>query len=514
MTKKIIELDELAKIVSRLKSEGKKIVHCHGVFDLLHVGHIRHLKAARKFGDVLVVTVTQDKYVGKGPHRPAFTEKLRAEAISALGCVDYVAINKWPLAVETIKLLKPDFYAKGVEYSEFSDDYTKGIIAEKDIVEKMGGKIIFTDEITFSSSSLINKYLHIFPKETSDYLTSFSKKYTPEDIINYLEKIHDLRVLVIGDAIIDEYQYGFPIGKSGKEPIIALKYLDTDSFLGGAFAVANHVANFCNEVTLLTFLGDKDSKEDFISENLNRKIRKIFFYKENSPTTIKRRYIDKSGAFIKKLLEFYVFNDEEIKGKQIGDLLKLLEEILPTYDLVIVADFGHGMINKEMRDLIIKKSVFLAVNTQTNAGNMGFNTISKYPGANYICIDEPEIRFDVQSKEGKLLDLIREVTLKLFCKKIIITRGTKGCISASVDEENKQVLNYILHPPFSDKVVDRMGAGDAFFSITAPLVALGTPMEIVGFVGNAVGSMACTIIGNKESIEKISLYKYVRALLK
>ncbi|MBU4189560.1 MAG: adenylyltransferase/cytidyltransferase family protein, partial [Candidatus Thermoplasmatota archaeon] len=195
MNKKIVELDELAKTVSKLKSQGKKVVHCHGVFDLLHVGHIRHFEVAKKFGDVLVVTLTQDKYVKKGPHRPAFTGKLRAEAIAALGCVDYVAINKWPTAVETIKLLKPDFYAKGVEYSKFSDDYTKGIITEKDMIEEVGGKIIFTDEITFSSSTLINRYLHVFPKNVEDFLFNFTKKYSSENIINYLEKIHDLKIL-------------------------------------------------------------------------------------------------------------------------------------------------------------------------------------------------------------------------------------------------------------------------------------------------------------------------------
>lgn len=115
-SKKFVELDDLTRIIQKLKKQGKKVVHCHGVFDLIHVGHIRHLKEARKFGDILIVTVTPDQYVNKGPHRPAFTEKLRAEVIASLDCVDYVAINKWPSAVETIKVLKPDYYVKGIEY--------------------------------------------------------------------------------------------------------------------------------------------------------------------------------------------------------------------------------------------------------------------------------------------------------------------------------------------------------------------------------------------------------------
>src|SRR4051794_35405598 len=114
--KKIQEIEDLARILDRLRAEGKSTVHCHGVFDLLHIGHIRHLEHAKKYGDILIVTLTADVHVNKGPDRPVFGQDLRAEAIAALGCVDYVAINRWPMAVEIIQLLKPHFYVKGVEY--------------------------------------------------------------------------------------------------------------------------------------------------------------------------------------------------------------------------------------------------------------------------------------------------------------------------------------------------------------------------------------------------------------
>ncbi len=509
MNRKIVELDELAKIVSKLKSQGKKVVHCHGVFDLLHVGHIRHFEVAKKFGDVLVVTLTQDKYVKKGPHRPAFTGKLRAEAIAALGCVDYVAINKWPTAVETIKLLKPDFYAKGVEYSKFSDDYTKGIITEKDMIEEVGGKIIFTDEITFSSSTLINRYLHVFPKNVEDFLFNFTKKYSSENIINYLEKIHDLKILVVGEAIIDEYVYGFPIGKAGKESIIALKYLKTEKFAGGTLAAANHLANFCNNVDLFTLLGDKDSQENFINEHLNRKVNRLFHYKKDAPTIVKRRFLTSNPLTnqLTKLLEYYIINDNEIDKEQSKELQVHLKEILSDYDHVLVIDYGHGMFNKEIMDLITKKSKFLAVNTQTNAGNMGFNTISKYSKADYICIDEPEIRFDARDRYARVEDLIISVTKKLACEKMILTRGTEGCMVYSHDDS-------ISIPAFSERVIDTMGAGDAFISITSPLVANNVSMDIVGFIGNAVGALKCMSIGNKEPIDKPTLYKYITSLMR
>ena len=143
---KIKTLTELAAILERERSAGKSIVHCHGVIDLLHVGHIRHLEAARKLGDVLVVTVTPDRWVNKGPHRPAFTEQLRAEALASLECVDYVALNEWPTAVETIRLLRPDFYVKGKAREAGPRDHTDAIVQEEEAVRAVGGRIHFTDE--------------------------------------------------------------------------------------------------------------------------------------------------------------------------------------------------------------------------------------------------------------------------------------------------------------------------------------------------------------------------------
>ena len=107
-TSKFRTLEELAQLIIRLKGRGKRVVLCHGVFDLLHIGHIRHFEQARRLGDVLVVTVTPDPFVNKGSHRPVFPEQLRGEAIAALDAVNYVAINRWPTAEETIRLLKPD----------------------------------------------------------------------------------------------------------------------------------------------------------------------------------------------------------------------------------------------------------------------------------------------------------------------------------------------------------------------------------------------------------------------
>ncbi len=502
---KIVELEDLAKKIAELKKQGKKVVQCHGVFDLLHVGHLRHFKQAKSFGDVLVVTVTPDRYVQKGPHRPAFTEKIRAEVLASLDIVDYVAVNKWPTAIETIKLLKPDFYVKGDEYAKIENDRTKKILDEEQAIGEVGGEIKFTQDIVFSSTSLLNKHLNIFPKEVESYLLGFSKKYTPQQVIDYIEKIKDMKILVIGEAIIDEYCYGSSLGKAGKEPMIALKYLKTEKFAGGTLAVANHLANFCGNVGLFTLLGEKNSQEDFIEKHLNKKVKRFFYAKKDSPTIVKRRFVEEPP--LRKLLEYYEFNDEHLDGEQTKRLKAELEKIISEYDLVIVADFGHGMLNGELIDAITKKAKFLAVNTQLNAGNRGYNVISKYPKVDYACIDEPELRLECRDKKTDIKELIPRIAKKVSGKKFAVTHGHKGCIVYS-DGKIETV------PALAGVVVDTMGAGDAFLSITSPLVANGAPMDVVGFVGNAAGALKVKTVGNKEPIGKVSLYKYIDSLLK
>lgn len=154
---KIIELDALAQKIQQLKLEGEKIVHCHGCFDLMHPGHIKYFQAAKKMGDVLIVTVTPDVYVDKGPGRPVFNQTLRAESIAALECVDYVAINKWPTAEETLRMLQPHIYVKGQEFENL-DDKTGKIQKEYKVLQEIGAEIRFTHEIVFSSSELLNKH--------------------------------------------------------------------------------------------------------------------------------------------------------------------------------------------------------------------------------------------------------------------------------------------------------------------------------------------------------------------
>ena len=503
---KKLELQELAEVLDQYRANSKKIVHCHGVFDLLHVGHLRHFKAAKKMADILVVTITPDRYVNKGPHRPAFPEALRAEVIAALDVVDFVAINHWPNAIETIKLLKPHFYAKGSDYKDASQDHTGGILLEEEAINSVGGQMVYTEEIMFSASKLINRHLPLFSEEVNTYLSNFSSRFNSNQILSYLNNALNLKVLVVGEAIIDEYQYCEAIGKSSKEPMLAVKHVSTECFAGGILAVANNIASFSNRVNLITFLGDKNTHERFIKKKLHPHVKPNFLHRKNSPTIVKRRFIE--SYFFTKLMEVYEINDGVLNPSDNKQLCDTLEKELPKYDLVIVMDFGHGMFSKDAIDLLCRKSKFLAVNAQSNAGNVGYQSLAKYPRSDYVCLTENEIRMETRDRRGDFEGMVLDLFNKLDYKRIMVTQGSRGCIYFTKSE------GFVQAPAFASKVIDRMGAGDAFLSVTALCVAQEAPREVVCFIGNAVGAQAVATVGHRSSIERAPLYKHIESLLK
>ena len=346
-----------------------------------------------------------------------------------------------------------------------------------------------------------------YSEETQKYLDKFFRKYSLDYILECLDNLKDLKVLVVGEAIIDEYQFGSIIGKSAKEPIIALKYIKKELYLGGSLAMANHLASFCKEVGLFAMLGEKDSHEDFIRQNLRKNIKPTFFHKGNSPTIVKRRFLE--DVTFRKLLEFYVINDSELSEEQTDKLIKKLKPLLSKYDLVVCSDFGHGMLNQKSRNLLINKVKFLALNTQANAGNFGYHTISSYPKADFLCLDEREIRLECKTKNGELEEIAKGIFEKVRSNYMIVTYGPNG----SIGYKNKSKLEVCKVPSFAIKDIDKVGAGDAFFAISSPLIYNKVPLELVCFIGNAVGALAIDIIGNKESITKKDLVSFIENIL-
>ena len=200
--------------------------------------------------------------------------------------------------------------------------------------------------------------------------------------------------------------------------------------------------------------------------------------------------------------------DNDIPEKEETKIARHLEKVIGNYDLVVVSDFGHGLLTKNLIDLICAKAKYLAVNAQTNSANIGFNMVTKYPRANCVCIDELELRFAAHDKFSDLRHLAKSVYNQIGCEHIIATRGAHGSLSYSKDNGFHET------PAFSYRVVDAIGAGDAFFAFVAPCFASGMPQELVSFIGNAVGSLAVQIVCNREPVKTVDLIKFMTRLLK
>ncbi|MDO8460026.1 MAG: PfkB family carbohydrate kinase [Nanoarchaeota archaeon] len=508
---KIKELNDLADIVSLIKKSGKKVVMCHGDFDLLHPGHLKHLIEAKELGDYLIVTLTPDGFINKGPGRPVYDQNTRLELLASLEITDYVSLNKWDTAVNTIKLIKPDFYVKGTDIlnrSTLNGTSSELLIAhleeEKRALDEVGGKLSLTEEVKFSTSDLSKQFFSTLRPELMGYINHIRDKHGAEKINSALNSLNDLKVLVVGDTIIDEYMFCDVMERAKKDPILVFRNVKNELYLGGILAIANHLSRFVKEVTLVSVLGDEYEIRSLIKSKLDNRINCSFFPDKDSITLIKRRYIEQNTN--RRIFETYNKAEYQKYSNVDEDMLKFVRENIDKFDIVLVADFGHGCISDKMRELITEKSRFLALNVQTNSGNIGYHYFTKYKRADLLSLTREEARLALQDKKSDNHELIEKVKNAINSKRVNLTLDKDGLIYS--DEENHS------SPSLATKVVDTVGAGDSVLAITSLLSYKKVHPEIIAFVGNCVGSLAVRISGNERPISPIELKALINYILK
>ena len=500
---KMVELERLAEIVAEARAEERVVAHCHGVFDLMHFGHIKHFQAARRSGDMLVVTLTPDRFVNKGPGRPVFDEHVRQESIASLGFVDYVAINRWPTAVETLRMIKPSLYVKGADYEVAEADITGKISDEVEAVEFGGGRLHITHEVTFSSSRLINAHFSQLQPEAKAHIESLKGRWNEQELIKRLQALAGSKVLVVGDTILDEYTQTKALGKTSKSPIVNSQWLGTQVFGGGALAIANHLAGFAGEVRLVSVLGD-DDRAHWARERLDDSVEAHFVVRPGAPTTTKQRFIERFGST--KMFEISYMDDSPVPAAVESDLLSILRDEAPWADVVIVADFGHGMLTAPVIAMVQEGAQYLAVNAQTNSANYGFNLVDRYTKADYVCIDEQELRLAMHDRLAPVEQLIAPLAERTGAPRVLITQGRHGAL---LWEEG----TFHRVPVLSDQVLDSVGAGDAVLSVTSLLSQAGCEPDLVPFIGNCMGALAVKILGNERPVAPVGLYKFITGIM-
>ncbi len=506
---KIIPFATAPTFFSALRARGKRLVQSHGIFDLIHPGHILHLEEARALGDVLVVTLTADKFVNKGPGRPYFNEQLRLKSLAALSCVDYIVLVPFTGALEAIASVRPQIYCKGKDYADPDFDTEGNLPDEIRAVKKCGGQVRFIGSVTYSSTRLLNQYFDHLSTPVKAFCESLATRYPRKSFFEAVASLAGLKVLVIGDTIFDRYSAVKVQGLTSKNKIISGRFLGEETQCGGALAVFRHIKQFARQVKFVSLVG----AEPWARQQLRAHVapaEDCVVCEPGFTTIVKQRFVEPlvEGSEMSKLFAVN-FIDANPPGPAVQrKLLAAIRRELKQADAVLLLDFGHGLMQPPIRELVQESAKFLALNCQTNSNNHGFNIITRqYQRADAFSLDEQEMMLSVGHRH---LDFPRELARlrkKLRAQYAWLTRGAVETIGLR-DREAA-----CLCPPLERDVVDTIGAGDAFFSVAALAAARQLPVDLATFLGQLAGAQAVKIVGNATPISKPTLLKSGMSLL-
>lgn len=506
---KYLSYDDAPAALEALRSGGKRIVQCHGTFDLIHPGHVIHFEEASALGDILVVTFTSASHVNKGPGRPYFNDALRFKSLAGLECVDYVVPIPFPAAVEAIEAVRPDVYCKGKEYEDQSNDVTGNIAHDVSAVERVGGEVAYVGSVVFSSTRLLNQNFDTYSSEVSSFCRALASRFSGDELREAVDSFAKLKVLVLGDLIFDRYTTVGVQGLTSKNQILSTRHKSDDMQAGGALAVFRHIRDFAPETKLMGYVGTEDWVDEELSTYVPKEcdglVRDEFF-----TTIVKQRFVEeqRAGVELSKLFSINYIDADHPEGALARRLYERVESEIEDYDLVLVMDFGHGVMAEPLRRLVEDKAKFLAVNCQTNSNNYGFNIINRrYERADSFSLDNAEITLACGRRKFDHAEALEALLKEFGAKHAWLTRGQVETLGQ--DDEGGEVRV----PPFESRVVDTIGAGDAFCSVSSLAAVSGLSIDVSTFLGQLAGGQAVRYVGNREHVSKVSLLKAAQAML-
>jgi rfaE bifunctional protein kinase chain/domain len=483
---KIKTAEEIRELIGP-RPRKKKVIMCHGTFDVVHPGHVRHLLYAKTKADILITSLTADEHITKGNLRPYVPEDLRAINLAALEAVDFVVIDHDPTPLRNLAIIRPDFFAKGYEY-------TAGSVHPKTqeeikVLESYGGEMIFTPgDIVYSSSALIELAPPSIMVEKLMVLMQ-AENVSFSDLRETLTKMTGLHVHVIGDTIVDSYTYCSMIGGMTKTPTMSVRYDRKVDFSGGAAVVAKHLRAAGAEVTFSTVLGN-DGLKDFVLEDLKScGVRCLPIIDETRPTTNKNAIVSEGY----RMLKIDTLDNRSISEK-IVEQLKRQASTIKT-DAVVFSDFRHGMFNRDTIPQLISaipEGAFRVADSQV-ASRWG--NILEFVGFDLITPNEREARFALGDQDSVVRPLALELHRRAKCKTLILKLGDRGIITYRSDSPVDYRAFFTIES-FADRVVDAVGAGDALLAYATLAMVASKNEVIASILGNLAAGIECEHDGN------------------
>ncbi|MDC0634176.1 PfkB family carbohydrate kinase [Planktomarina sp.] len=498
---KIISANELGAKIGAPPRE-KKAIMCHGIFDVVHPGHVRHLLYAKSKAEYLICSLTADKHVSKGTYRPHVPQDLRAANLAALEMVDFVVIDMNDSPLENIKIIKPDYFAKGFEYT--SKGLPPKTQAEAKVVEGYGGEMIFTPgDIVYSSSALINLAPPTIQYEKLQ-LVMEQNNVSFDDLRATIGAMAGQNVHVVGDTIVDSYSQCAMIGGQTKTPTMSVLFENKEDFVGGAAIVAKHLCSAGANVTFTTVLGD-DGYKDFVLEDLEQAgVSTNGIIDSIRPTVNKNAFV--VGGY--RLLKVDTIDNRSISEQILKEMTDAVSG--KKTDAVVYSDFRHGIFNRRTIPTFIDalpKGIYKVADSQV-ASRWG--NVTEFHGFDLITPNEREVRFALADQDSGIRPIASQVYDKAACKLLMMKLGERGMlVCRSPDHESRD--SFYVIDTFVDNLVDAVGAGDALLAYSTLAMLVSKNDFHASILGAMAAACECEHHGNAP-ITPDALYQKIDAV--
>ncbi|MCC6908021.1 MAG: adenylyltransferase/cytidyltransferase family protein [Phycisphaerales bacterium] len=497
---KVLSLPTLLARCREAREQGRQIVHCHGCFDLVHPGHVRHLEFAARLGDILLVTISGDGMIDKGTGRPLIPERLRAENLAALNCVDWVYIDPHPTALEVINQVKPDVYLKGREYESNRDPR---FLAEREAVESHGGRVVFSSgDIVFSSSALIAALTNNHdPIDRALEQLSEVNDLRPSTLEGIVDQFSGKRIVVIGEPIIDRYVHCERPEVASESPVMTLRPLQSQTFDGGAAIICRHIASLGGQAELVTALPHRDDAAVLFVERLRAQGIAVRSIESDQSITEKQRYLVGAQKVMKVDLGRPMTIDERGRSQFVRLALEAATQD-GGVDGVIFADFGQGLLTPATLDRLIQQ---LRPRVRIMAGDVSGKRASllRLQQMDLVCPTEDELREAMSDFADGLGAVVWRWLERTNVQSALVTMGAEGVIAFSRRSAGQPRLADLPARLKSDHIpglgpigIDPLGCGDAMLSTATLALCAGGDLVQAGYLGSLAASIESRQLGN------------------
>ncbi len=502
---KILEVDDLAEVRERLRDEGETVVQCHGCFDIVHPGHIRYLQFARDQGDALIVSITGDESIDKGPGRPYINERLRAENLAALEFVSYVCIDHHEWAGPVLERLSPDIYVKGKEYETKSDPR---FAREKKLVEEYGGKVVFSSgDVVYSSTSIIEQFGDQFDLEHQK-IEAYTRRHGIDaaGLERRLDAFADRRVLVIGDPVLDHYIYCEEKGVASESPMLTVSPKREEWFVGAAGLIARQLTSLGAEASLLTTVRDGAEATRFTDALEGDGVEIAAVEVDDRPIFVKSRYLVDDRKLFK--VDRGPYTPASTRATE--QLLDRLDALLEAHDALVVTDFGYGLFGPRLVEGVVERAEGTDTPYFVDVSGSGTSSLLQFARPTVAAPTEDELRFAFGDKESGLSHLAVNYFERTGADHLALTLGKRGALlfypPDGEGEDKRSQTEYL--PAMVRQPLDPVGAGDVFLSALVASALTDASTAEAMYLGTCLSAIHIRRMGNAP-VPRPTLQSYI-----